>query len=314
MDSLADLLDAPRARGAFTLRAVMSAPWSLKIEAESTLTLIAVLKGEFWIAPDDGDAICLAPGDIALIRSPVHYCVSDSLGAPPQIYVHPGQQCYNLAGESMNSAMSHGVRTWGNDPNGSTVFLVGAYEGLSDISERLLRVLPPILSLLHTEWDSPLLSLLSREVVRDQPGQAAVLDRLLDLLLTAVLRAWCAQQDTHRPEWWRIQSDASVESALRLMHEDLAQSWTVNSLATAVGVSRAAFARRFQDIVGESPMTFLQHLRMATAADLLCQPGETVGTVAAKIGYSSPYSFSAAFKRVRGLSPKQHRVQAASAG
>jgi len=59
-------------------------------------------------------------------------------------------------------------------------------------------------------------------------------------------------------------------------------------------------------------MTFLKHLRLATAADLLCQPGETVGTVAEKIGYSSPYSFSSAFKRVRGMSPKEHRSLAST--
>jgi AraC-like DNA-binding protein len=77
-----------------------------------------------------------------------------------------------------------------------------------------------------------------------------------------------------------------------------------------VGASRAAFARRFQDVVGESPMAFLKHWRMALAADLLCQPGENVTSVSAKVGYATPYAFSAAFKRVRGLSPQQHRSAA----
>jgi AraC-like DNA-binding protein len=61
-------------------------------------------------------------------------------------------------------------------------------------------------------------------------------------------------------------------------------------------------------------MTFLKHWRMAMAADLLCQPDETVSTVAEKVGYSSPFSFSAAFKRVRGLSPQEHRASALSTG
>ena len=187
---------------------------------------------------------------------------------------------------------------------------MGAYESLSDISNRLLRSLPPILSLGRTEWDSPLISLLSSEVVRDQPGQAAVLDRLLDLLLTAVLRAWYAKEDDKRPAWWRSQSDPVVDRALKLMHENPARPWTMDALALKAGASRASFARRFQDLVGESPMTFLKNWRLAVAADLLCQPGETVGTVAEKVGYSSPYAFSSAFKRVRGISPKEHRSQA----
>jgi AraC-like DNA-binding protein len=73
------------------------------------------------------------------------------------------------------------------------------------------------------------------------------------------------------------------------------------------GASRASLARRFHELVGEAPMTFLKNWRMALAADLLCQPDETVSTVAEKVGYATPYAFSAAFKRVRGVSPQKHK-------
>lgn len=86
----------------------------------------------------------------------------------------------------------------------------------------------------------------------------------------------------------------------------------MSELAAASGASRASLARRFNDLVGEPPMTFLKNWRMAMAADLLCQPGETVGTVAEKVGYATPFAFSAAFKRIRGMSPQQHRMSALS--
>jgi AraC-like DNA-binding protein len=54
-------------------------------------------------------------------------------------------------------------------------------------------------------------------------------------------------------------------------------------------------------------MTFLKNWRMALAADLLSQPDESVSSVAEKVGYATPYAFSAAFKRVRGMSPQAHR-------
>jgi AraC-like DNA-binding protein len=206
--------------------------------------------------------------------------------------------------------MTHGVRTWGNDPQGAMVFLVGAYEHLSDISDRLLRALPPVLTLSRSDWESPLVALLCDEVIIDEPGQAAVLDRLLDLLITAVLKSWFARQDTQRPAWWRYQGDRIVERALRIMHDQPAYPWTLATLASETGASRASLARRFHDLVGEPPMTFLKHWRMAMAADLLCQPDETVGSVAEKVGYATPYAFSAAFKRVRGLSPTRHRADA----
>lgn len=312
MDTLTVLLDAPRARGAFALRTVMSSPWSLRILAESPLTLIAGVAGELWVIPDDGEPVRIGPGDIAVTRAPDHYHVADSPTTPPTVVIHPGQRCCDLNGSSLLEEMTHGVRTWGNDPNGSTVFLVGAYEHLSDISDRLLRALPPTLSLTHGDWESPLVPLLCDEVVKDEPGQAAVLDRLLDLLCTAVLKAWFARQDASRPDWWRFQGDRVIERALRIMHDDPAHPWTIDKLAEKCGASRASRARRFHDLVGEPPMTFLKNWRMAMAADLLCQPDETVSTVAEKVGYATPFAFSAAFKRVRGISPQQHRARTLS--
>ncbi|MEM1262920.1 MAG: AraC family transcriptional regulator [Pseudomonadota bacterium] len=307
MDTLGGLLDAPRARGAFALRTVMRPPWGLRIVAESPLTLIAGISGDVWVVPDNGPPLPLGPGDIAITRAPDHYSVVATPETVPDVVIHPGQQCRDLDGNSLLEAMTHGVRTWGNNPHGSTVFLVGAYEHLSDISDRLLRALPPVLVVSKNDWESPLIPLLCEEVVKDEPGQAAILDRLLDLLVTAVLKAWFAQQDDRRPAWWRHQGDRIVDAALRLMHERPGHSWTMASLSKEVGASRASFARRFHDLVGEPPMTFLKNWRMALAADLLSHPDESVTTVASKVGYATPYAFSAAFKRVRGISPQAHR-------
>jgi AraC-like DNA-binding protein len=313
MDTLGGILDAPRARGAFALRATMSSPWSLRILAESPLTLLAGITGEFWVIPDDGEPIRIGPGDVAVTRAPDHYTVAESPTAEPNIIIHPNQDCRDLDGNSLLDELTHGVRTWGTDPDGSTVFIVGAYEHLSDISDRLLRALPPVLSLRHDDWESPLVPLLCEEVVKDEPGQAAVLDRLLDLLVTAVLKAWFAKHDSSRPDYWRHQGDRIVEKALRIMHDEPARPWTLDTLASEAGASRASLARRFHDLVGEPPMTFLKNWRMAMAADLLCQADETVSTVAEKVGYSTPFAFSAAFKRVRGMSPQEHRATARAA-
>lgn len=312
MDTLGGLLDAPRARGAFSLRCTMSSPWSLRILAESPLTVIAGVTGDVWIQPDDGDAVYVGPGDIAITRAPALYNVAESPDAAPNIFVHPGQDCRNEAGESLLDELMHDARTWGTDPNGDTVFIVGAYEHLSDISDRLLNALPPILKLSRDDWESPLVPLLCEEVIKDEPGQAAILDRLIDLLVTAVLKAWFAQQESNAPDWWRHQGDPVVAQTVKAMHDDPARKWTLDTLSTAVGTSRASLARRFHEVIGEPPMTFLKNWRMALAADLLCQPNQSVSTVAYQVGYATPYAFSAAFKRVRGISPQQHRASAAA--
>ncbi len=53
--------------------------------------------------------------------------------------------------------------------------------------------------------------------------------------------------------------------------------------------------------------------RLALAADLLCEPGESVNTGAEKVGYASLLAFSVAFKRTRVISPQDHRMRARAA-
>jgi len=91
-----------------------------------------------------------------------------------------------------------GVRTWGNSPVGSTEMVSGTYEVEGEVRCRLLNALPLLPVLPSDAWESPLVGLLADEIVKDDPGQEAVLDRLLDLLLIAVLRAWFARL-TRRP-------------------------------------------------------------------------------------------------------------------
>ena len=202
--------------------------------------------------------------------------------------------------------MSLGVRTWGNNLEGSSTVLLGTYERHTEVGRRFLDVLPPLIVLRADEWDSPVVSLLATEMVRDEPGQEVVLDRLLDLLVIAVLRAWFARADA--PPWYRAHSDPAVGRALQLLHHNPAHPWTVGELASQVGLSRAALARRFTELVGEPPMTYLTGWRLALAADLLREPGSTLGAVADEVGYSSPFALSTAFKRQRGMSPQQYRA------
>jgi AraC-like DNA-binding protein len=311
MDALAGLLDGPRARGAFLLRSILDPPWSLRIQDRAPLTLVAVTRGEAWLAPDDGEAVRLHAGDVAIARGPDPYTLADDPATPPQVVIHPGQVCTTLHGEPLAQAMDLGVRTWGNSPDGSTMMLTGTYELCNEIGRRTLAALPPLVILPAGSWDSALVPLLGAEIVKDEPGQELILDRLLDLLLISALRAWLSRPDA--PAWCRAHSDPVVGRALRMLHNNPAHPWTVASLAAATGVSRAALARRFTDLVGEPPMTYLASWRIALAADLLREPDATLGAIARQVGYGSSFAFSTAFKRVRGVRPTEYRLGAATA-
>lgn len=307
MDTLVGFLDGPRARGAFLLRSVLEPPWSMRIQDEAPLTVVAVVRGEAWIMPGEGDAERFEPGDLVAVRGPDPYVVADSSGTPPGIVIHPGQVCTTLDGESVAETMGLGVRTWGNSAHGSTVLLTGTYQATGEVSRRLLEALPRLVILRAGDWDCPFVPLLADEIGKDEPGQAAVLDRLLDVLVVAMLRTWFARADVTAPAWYAAYADPVVGRAVRMLQDDPAQPWTVGSLASSVGVSRAALARRFTDLVGEPPMTFLSSWRLTLAADLLREPDATVTSVARKVGYTSPFTFSAAFKRHHGISPNAYR-------
>ncbi|MEX3739275.1 AraC family transcriptional regulator [Mycolicibacterium porcinum] len=307
MDALVGLLDGVRARGAFVLRLRMDPPWSLAIRDEAPLALICQTRGDAVIVADRSGTFRLGEGDVALTRGTEHYVFADDPATPPSVIINPGQQCTTLSGEDLHFEMSLGLRSWGNSARGASESIVCAYEGHSEVSARLLEALPTILVLRADEWDTPLIELLSIEAGRDGPGQEAYLDRLLDLLLIAVLRTWF-DREGNAPAWWQAEQDPVVGPALKLIYNNPAHPWTVANLAAAVGCSRAVFARRFTDQVGEPPIAFLTGWRLALAADLLRGSDTTIAAVARQVGYSTPFALSSAFKRSYGISPNEHRA------
>ncbi|MFE5186274.1 cupin domain-containing protein [Streptomyces sp. NPDC056628] len=313
MDALAGLLDGPRARGAFMIRACFEPPWSVRVEDRAPLTVMVMVRGEAWVTPDRGEPVRLRAGDLAIARGPDPYTCADDPGTAPQALILPGAECRHPDGRSLNGSMDLGVRTWGDRPDGSAVLLIGTYLGEGEISGRLLNCLPPLLSLTADVGDCPLTPYLMTEVVRDAPGQEVVLDRLLDLLVIAALRSWFARPEAEPPAWYRALADPVVGRALRLLQDDPAHPWTVASLAAKAGVSRAALSRRFTGLVGEAPMTYLTGWRLALAADALRDTDDTLEAIARRVGYGSPFALSSAFKRVYGVSPQEHRRRPATA-
>jgi AraC-like DNA-binding protein len=190
----------------------------------------------------------------------------------------------------------------------ASVFLCGAYRFSGDVGRGLIEALPPILPL-SAAADDPLhdvIALLSRELAASAPGQQTVLDRLLDVLLVLAMRA-CFQRSANAPRWYRASADPRLSPALSAMHADAAHPWTVPELAAVSGLSRAAFARSFQQALGQAPMQYLTDWRMTLARDHLRTGELTLAQIAARTGYASPYAFAAAFRRHHGRPPGQWR-------
>src|SRR5690349_21067358 len=138
MDSVAGLLDGPRARDAFLLRPVLDPPWSMRIEDEAPLTLVAMVRGSACVVPADGPIERLAAGDVAILRGPDPYTVADDPATEPQVLILPGQRCVLPDGQEVKEMDDLGVRTWGNAADGATVMVTGTYQLRSETSQRLL--------------------------------------------------------------------------------------------------------------------------------------------------------------------------------
>ncbi|WP_020384912.1 AraC family transcriptional regulator [Kribbella catacumbae] len=281
MDPLDELLYAVRANGSVLGTPALSADSALRFTDGAALTLCAPLRGEGWLLVN-GETVHLKPGDTAIVRGPEPFVFTTSL---------------DTTAEPVDVRCDGTV---GADHPGGTVLLAGAYYVRQEMPRRLVRGLPAVMVVAEDLDCSPLRAYIEGALAVGRLGRQVSLDRLMDWLMVCTLRDWF---DLNSPRWHTALSDEVIGPVLQAMHHSPADPWTLASLAEVASVSRTTLARRFTELTGESPLGYLTDLRMTLAADLLAEPGSSVGAVARRIGYADAFSFSAAFKRERGISP-----------
>jgi len=307
VDVLGDLLQRARVRNAIVRKLIQPPPWSFYLADPEPLTAVAALEANLTIVLHNAQAHTLGAGDIALIKGG-EYTIADSPATPCQVIVRNGHKYVTGAGDG-NAVVDQmsAPRTFGDDQPSAITMLHGIYELHGSAGDRLLELLPAITTVPAGPRTRPLLELLAAEAARDEPGQDAVLQRFLDLILVIALRSWGAKTGSRPVGWLGAIADPAIGRALASLHADPQHGWTTAMLANQVGMSRAAFCARFAGLVGEPPMAYLIGWRMTLAADKLRNTDATVAAVAREVGYDNAFSFSTAFKRVRGQSPMNWR-------
>ncbi|HVW46423.1 MAG TPA: AraC family transcriptional regulator [Solirubrobacterales bacterium] len=294
MDVLQEHLARARASGGVFARSVARPPWGLRLPGTIQLAVHAVVRGSAWIWLDDPDAaIQLVPGDVALVRGgPDHHVAHDA-----------GAAC--LGHEEFVGLQAAEPQP---DDGQATVFLCGAYRFSGDVGRGLLDALSPIMHLPTVPDDrlTTAVGLLARELAVSEPGQQTVLDRLLDVVLVYAMRR-ALDRGGDSPRWFRAAGDPRLGPALRAIHSDPGHHWTVTELASLSGLSRAAFARAFQQALDQAPMQYLTDWRMTLARDQLRAGDLTLTEIADRTGYASQYAFATAFRRHHGVPPGRWR-------
>ena len=212
-----------------------------------------------------------------------------------------GDALFLLGGQSSSVRTADGTKT--------AEVVTGFVEFAADPDGPEAAGLPSALHLRAADDATKLVSRLADEVRNAHAGWKAVSAGLASALLVAAIRAH-QPANSHCPAhgWLRGLSDPEIGKALRLMHERPAHPWTVAELADRLSVSRSAFAARFKQVTGRSPLAYLTWWRLSrAAARLKRRDGATVAQVAHEAGYETEAAFGKAFRRQFGRTPGQVR-------
>ena len=147
---------------------------------------------------------------------------------------------------------------------------------------------------------------LASEMAEQVPGSEVVATRLAEILVIQLLRAHIASEPSRSKGWLRAVFDPQLGTALSALHDKVDAPWTVESLAESAGMSRSAFAARFKELLGQTPLEYITEWRMQKAMQLLEQRDKKLIDIARSVGYESDAAFSKAFKRVVGANPGEY--------
>ena len=193
---------------------------------------------------------------------------------------------------------------------GGGVLLVGSRVKVDGRhAEALLRTLSPIMHLRGATDQAALrwsIELMMQELREARPGGALIAQHLAHMMLVQTLRLYLSQQLLADVGWFAVLADPQVSAALGAIHADPAHDWRLDELTARAGMSRTVFARRFRERVGETPASYLTRWRMVRAAERLISSRDPLVRIARSAGYDSENSFSTAFKRVMGRSPRRY--------
>jgi len=298
-DPLADVIALLQPRTVFSKRISGAGRWGVRYSAFGQPSFCAVLEGSCRLAVDRHAPVTLEAGDFVLLPATPGFTMSGFEPVVPQ-RIDPA------ATPSPSGEVRHGTR--GGRPD---VRLLGGYFvfGSPDAS-LLVSLLPAVVHVRGVERLTTLVRLVGDESSERRPGRELVLARLVEVLLIEALRA--APGDDAPAGLLRGLADQRLAPAMRQMHAQVARSWTMAALAKVAALSRSAFFERFTRTVGVPPMEYLLAWRMAVAKDLLRRQGLDLATVAERVGYASPSTFSTAFSRHVGQPPGRYARESLS--
>jgi AraC-like DNA-binding protein len=302
MDALSDILRTTHLSGGVYFRCEFSAPWGMQVPGTPMAEFHIIVRGQCWLrVPGEKNPLPLRGGVVVVFLTGGAHALLDNPKAralPPEV-VLKGQNLENF-----------GPVTFGGGGVPATV-LCGYFRFDPASRHPLIGALPPFIHIRDADGESTaslqtVVSLMMQETRAARPGAEVVINRLCEVLFIRIVRAF-VEQSPHRSGILAALADPYICAALNEMHRSPERSWTLAELASRLGLSRSAFAARFHELVGQTPMQYLTAWRMETARRLLSESRLSTAVIAERVGYGSEAAFAKVFKRVVGMGPGAYR-------
>src|SRR6202166_325706 len=262
-----------------------------------------VSRGNCWLSVETMPApLPLTGGDCFLLAPGSTYTLRDDPSTRAQSFCQ--------------AAPKNGSNVIHYGGGGVPTTIISGWFRFGQMSVKPLKRLLPELILIKADQAQTLalhatLQLLASEMAEPAPGSEVMVNRLADILFIQCVRAHIASSSgSCKAGWLRAIFDPKIGVALKAMHERVENPWTVESLAGAAGMSRSAFALRFKQLLGETPLEYLTNWGMYKATGFMQEDDKKLFDVARSVGYDSDAAFSKAFRRVFGLAPRQYQRRA----
>lgn len=280
----------------------IKAGWRLAFDPMDAITIHYVLAGSGRIRVAGGMDAAYAPFSMIVVPARM----SQSLGEQDVVLgeANAAENCSLLADGLVKFTAGDGSR----DTICVCATISASYGGALGLFDHLLG--PVVADLSEGETLRVLFTLMLSEIAVPGIGTQALIEALMKQCLILLLRHHLLRLSVSSP-FFSVLRDHRLARAITSVLEQPSSPHTVDSLALLAGMSRSAFAERFVEVFEQTPIEFVQRIRLRLGAQLLHGTDLPIKLIAASVGYASRSYFSRAFRTVHGIDPRTFRARAA---
>ena len=118
-----------------------------------------------------------------------------------------------------------------------------------------------------------------------------------------------SQSPFHIFQTQKNHGDELIGKAQTYIEENLGEKISFEELASKLAISRRNFDRRFIKATGNTPVEYLQRVKVEMAKSILEKGRKSIFEVMDEVGYSDDKAFREVFKKITGLSPLDYRTK-----